>query len=253
MNPSGNPISHSTHVGFSWPGVFWFTTSFSGRAFFPCWLLLPDRQSRAAGVGQRFTAVASPSPLFFDAPLRLCSPNTVGVGHLAAAPFSVRFPRANVCEPFDPSAAIGVGHIATASSRLRRPISNRRCAVAADGKPRRGSPSFADGVGQDEQASSEMGRPDVGCSKHIPLRIEPEGGQIPENSIKPSNSESCDVFHEHEPGSKHANDASELGPQARAGAVDANASASDGDVLAGEAAADEIRGGGYWHQSPSRR
>ena len=85
-----------------------------------------------------------------------------------------------------------------------------------------------------------MGSPDVGRSKHVPFRIEPERGQIPENAIEPSNSERCDVFHEDETGSKDANDPSELGPEPGLFSVDTDTLSSVGDVLAGKAAADDV-------------
>src|SRR6266700_366609 len=93
------------------------------------------------------------------------------------------------------------------------------------------------GVGQQEESFSSVRSADIARSKHIPFRIEPERGQIPENAIEPSVSESCDVFHEDDSGSKRANDASELGPEPRAGTLDAGAFAGEADVLAGEAAA----------------
>jgi hypothetical protein len=81
VHPGGHPMSHSTHGGFSVPP----TTSLSGRLLraIVSGLALPLFQSRAVGVGTRCTThVASPSPLFGLAPLRLWFPDTVGVGAL---------------------------------------------------------------------------------------------------------------------------------------------------------------------------
>jgi hypothetical protein len=41
-----------------------------------------------------------------------------------------------------------------------------------------------------------VGGADIARAKHLPLRIEPEAGQVPENSIDPSNKERLDVLHE---------------------------------------------------------
>lgn len=80
--PAGKPISTSTHVGFSGPIVDSPITSDNGREFVATFAGDFDFQSRAIGVGNiSFTAVDSPSPECFDAPLRLWFPYTVGVGH----------------------------------------------------------------------------------------------------------------------------------------------------------------------------
>ena len=54
VHPVGNPISHSTHLGFNCPPI----CSESGRLFLSivAWLALPDFQSRLVGIGQRFNA-----------------------------------------------------------------------------------------------------------------------------------------------------------------------------------------------------
>lgn len=86
---------------------------------------------------------------------------------------------------------------------------------------------------------------DVRCSgivraQHTPFRIEPQRGQIPENSSKPSNSEEWGVFHEDEAGSHFANDPGEFGPEAGTLTFDSRPSAGGADVLAGEAPGDEV-------------
>ena len=77
-------------------------------------------------------------------------------------------------------------------------------------------------------------------SEHAPLRIEPQRGQVSENSSEPSSSEHWGVLHEHETGSYLANDPSKLGPESAFLAVDAGAFSSRADVLARETARHDI-------------
>lgn len=65
-------------------------------------------------------------------------------------------------------------------------------------------------------------------------------GQVPENDVEPSNSEICAVFHEHESRSNLANDADEFRPESGSLALDAVSTARGRNVLAGEAARDDI-------------
>jgi hypothetical protein len=53
---------------------------------------------------------------------------------------------------------------------------------------------------------------DVGRRKQIPLRIEPERGQVSDNGIEPSPNKSGDVLQEHEPGLHSAKNGSDGGP-----------------------------------------
>lgn len=46
----------------------------------------------------------------------------------------------------------------------------------------------------------------------IPLRIIPERGKVPENTVEPASSEGGHVLHEHDTGSKLANEPSKLRP-----------------------------------------
>ena len=96
VHPSGNPMSHSTHVGFKEPlpvcdliasGKLSGKRPANRRARDSVDIFSP---SDASGVGQRRTAVASPSPEVGLAPLRLWFPLTVGVGHNPDAVASVR-------------------------------------------------------------------------------------------------------------------------------------------------------------------
>jgi hypothetical protein len=58
-----------------------------------------------------------------------------------------------------------------------------------------------------------MGSAKVGRGKHLPLRIIPELGQVPENGIHPSNKQPRDVFHDNVAGSEIANGSSVLTPE----------------------------------------
>jgi hypothetical protein len=70
--------------------------------------------------------------------------------------------------------------------------------------------------------------------QHTPFRIEPQRGQVSENSSKPSISEHWGVFHEDEAGSNLANDPGHLSPKAGSLSVNPCALPGAGDVLAGE-------------------
>lgn len=118
VQPGGKPIRTSTHAGFSLPPSAAAIVSRLGapapanasrpscglpfcplpylaavgvghrtsvrRLGAPCIVApcpAPEVASREVGVGQRCTAVASPSPAFWEIPFRLWFPHTVGVGH----------------------------------------------------------------------------------------------------------------------------------------------------------------------------
>ncbi len=105
LNCGGKPIIASTNCGLRtapvrpasevaslwWePMTAWVESEFADIDALP--LLFGPFQSEEVGVDHVLTAVARPSPLFADAPLRLWLPLSVGVGHnTAAARF--RFPR----------------------------------------------------------------------------------------------------------------------------------------------------------------
>jgi hypothetical protein len=59
------------------------------------------------------------------------------------------------------------------------------------------------GRGQNKDSLPEHGRSGVGREYTCPLRIEPELGQISENSSKPSptSKQACDVLHDDDAGS----------------------------------------------------
>jgi len=75
---------------------------------------------------------------------------------------------------------------------------------------------------------------------NVPLRVIPERGQRPENFTHTSSKQRCDVLHDNVSGSKLANDPSELVPKTGPCAGEPGPFSGVADVLAGEAAADEI-------------
>lgn len=81
-----------------------------------------------------------------------------------------------------------------------------------------------------------------GCRRYaIPLRIEPERGQIPENLSESSSKEAWDVLHEDVSRSYQANDTGELRPEP-AVVVEPSPLPGGAERLAGEAAGDEVDG-----------
>jgi hypothetical protein len=101
------------------------------------------------------------------------------------------------------SEAVGVGHRQAAS------VSDvPGCPVVSAPFAREPEPaeSIAVAVGQDEKAGAEMRCADRSRAEQIPLRIEPEYGQVPENEVEPSKSEGRDVLQEHEAWSNVAKD-----------------------------------------------
>src|ERR1044072_6216986 len=74
----------------------------------------------------------------------------------------------------------------------------------------------------------------------VPFRIVPDRGQVPENAVEAPVTESCDVFHDDVAGSNRANEPRKFGPEAGFRAFDAFALAGVADVLAGEAAREDL-------------
>ena len=88
VHSSGNPISHSTHVGFSVPP----TTSNNGRAFrsIVACDAFPERQSREVGVGQCLAAAGNPDRMSFAILPLFSASFAFGVGHNPDAVPAVR-------------------------------------------------------------------------------------------------------------------------------------------------------------------
>jgi hypothetical protein len=115
--------------------------------------------------------------------------------------------------------------------------------------PRRGEirPPFdavALGVGHNPNSVPKVPETCVGSRYAVPLCIKPERGQVSENTVKPPSKESCDVLHENEfdfsSFVKFANNSSVIGPEAASFSVKTSAFAGKADILAWEAAADDI-------------
>jgi hypothetical protein len=77
-------------------------------------------------------------------------------------------------------------------------------------------------------------------AEHSPPRIIPHLGQVSDHSSKPSRSEHCGVFHKHAARSHLANDTRHFSPQPGTLTVDAGTLSRGADVLAREAASDDI-------------
>lgn len=95
-------------------------------------------------------------------------------------------------------------------------------------------------VGNNPNAVADVWCTNGGSRYARPFRIIPDRGQIAEDDIEPPRPQRGDVFHEDVPGSKTANNPMEFGPQAGLLTADARPLARVANVLAREAAADEI-------------
>lgn len=100
--------------------------------------------------------------------------------------------------------------------------------------------SWATGVGHKPDTVPPVRGANGGSRNAVPLRVIPARGQVSENSPESSSKESCDVLHDDVPGSKLANESCVLGPKTRAGTVDPGSAAGEGEVLAGEPAAEDV-------------
>lgn len=101
--------------------------------------------------------------------------------------------------------------------------------------------------GEDEESLPPVRGTHVGRSNSDPLRIEPELGKIGEDNVETSPSECSNVLGEDAPGAGLVDDPLVLGPEAAAlPGFDPRALARVGDVLAGEAANDEIHEATPW-------
>ncbi len=86
-----------------------------------------------------------------------------------------------------------------------------------------------------------MRRANEGRWYTVPLRIIPERGQGPENTLQPVIKQRCDVLHDDVLGSKLANKPGVFKPEAGSGPIQsAPASIGEADVLAGKSSAYDI-------------
>ena len=116
------------------------------------------------------------------------------------------------------------------------------------------SRSVAVGVGHNKDSVTEVRGTNGGSGYAVPLRVIPALGQVSENSAKPPPKQCWYVLHKHDSRSYHANEAVKLTPQSASASLDSDSLACNGDVLAREAACDEVdvgQGGNASHVSIS--
>jgi hypothetical protein len=156
----------------------------------------------------------------------------VGIRWLTARPSSLPLgPGRRACPSF--GIPCGVGHRSPRKFRGGRPPVRRATALVL----------LASGVGNDPEAVAPVRGADGGSRNAVPLRVIPARGQVGEHSTESPRKERWNVLHEDVPGSKLANDSSELGPKTRALAVEACAESGEREVLARKPATDEVDGG----------
>jgi hypothetical protein len=100
--------------------------------------------------------------------------------------------------------------------------------------------SLAVRVGHDPAPRPDVRGAEVGSGQNIPLRIIPDVGKGPENVAKSCASESSHVLDDDDSGLTFSDESVVLEPESGLFAMDSCLSASDGDVLAGEAADERI-------------
>jgi hypothetical protein len=152
VHPSGNPMSHSTHVGFNAPLMYVPFFIADLRAFEPRAL---SSALAAPGVGN-----IGPGHL----PLLAIA----GSGGTAVAPGD-----GDWLDPY----SVAVGYITRALSGSEL----RRCCAG----PPLFAASWVVGVGHDEDPVAEVRGTDGGSRDAVPFRVVPELGQISENSSEP--------------------------------------------------------------------
>jgi len=137
-----------------------------------------------------------------------------------------------LCEGFtvSPSRKAGVAGKGLRKSRGERPADRIALALVL----------LASGVGNNPDAVSLVRGANGGRRYAIPLRVIPALGQVPENEAHPSTKQRCHVLQHCVAGSNHANGSHQLPVQSRTGSGQTGASASIGEILAGEAADDDI-------------
>ena len=121
------------------------------------------------------------------------------------------------------------------------PIKDRRFTDGDDKFPRSLS-SDADGVGHNPDPVAVVVGTKGASWYAMPFRIIPERGQGSENRIQPSRKQRADVLQDNEGWSQFANKTGDLVKQAAAFASESRATSGKADVLAREAAADDIDG-----------
>mgnify|MGYP007003532378 CR=1 FL=1 len=162
----------------------------------------------------------------------------VGVGHVRACRSS---PISSLRSPprLLKLSVAGVCQLAASSFRFRTPNPFARIFAICSGVLGPFA-SWAWAVSQDEESFSFVRSAHVGRSKTIPLRIEPEIGQIPENPVDASGNKGSDVLHKDETRLHLANDTCHFPPKPGFLSVDPCALSGQADVGARKPARDEI-------------
>jgi hypothetical protein len=96
------------------------------------------------------------------------------------------------------------------------------------------------GVGHNPNSFTLVRGTNVGSGNNSPLRIEPQRGQVSENSSKPPRSEHWRVFHEDVSGSYFANDPGHFHPKSASRAFNSGSLSGGADVLAGKPARNHV-------------
>lgn len=98
------------------------------------------------------------------------------------------------------------------------------------------------GVGNNPDPVAAMRGAQVGSRYAVPLRVIPDRGQVTQDDGESAASEDGDVLDNHEAGPKIANESGKMEPEAGPRACNTSVLAGLAEVLAGEAAADDIDG-----------
>lgn len=98
-------------------------------------------------------------------------------------------------------------------------------------------------LSDNEDAASEMRRPDIGCRNRVGAGSVAELAQLRSHLWQPSTLSARDVFDDDEARVRLGEDARELVPEAASGAFEADALSGSANVLAGEAPANNVNCG----------
>jgi hypothetical protein len=96
------------------------------------------------------------------------------------------------------------------------------------------------GVGQYPDSVSLVRRSHIGSPQHSPFRIEPQRGQVSENSTQSPSSECWRVFHEHKTGLYFTHDSGHFHPESASLSGDSCAPSGCGYVLAGKSSRNHV-------------
>lgn len=112
--------------------------------------------------------------------------------------------------------------------------------------------SSATGVCQNPDSFSDVWSTNVRRSEHSPFRIEPEFGQVSENSVNPPRSEHWRVFHVCVSRSYLANDPRHFAPESGAFAVEPVSGSGAGNVLARKPSRYHVNNASPWSAVKTR-